>query len=348
MSASGDFEIHCLVSGRSSKVISKKKDGYVIHYLPIIRGIPDIIQSTLLFPLFLIIYGPLIIRKYKIDIIHGHTTLFGGIQSILLAKLVSLPVMLTLHGLDPYSWLLRQARIISIQTKAEYEMLGRKRLSPRILRHAPNCIEVGEAIAAQQTGSCPTVVFVGRLTLYKRPDLFIRAFALVANEVPDINALVFGDGEMMDNVVSLAKNLGVSDRIKFEGFVESPYSNLGPGDIFIACSHICNYLSTSVLEAMDRGLAIVATNVGGTSQAIHDMHNGVLVDPSPRSIANAILQLTSNRELRIELGKAARETLIQRFSQSRLDKWHENLYSAIVEEIHSKIDLEMSEFDWIL
>ena len=84
---------------------------------------------------------------------------------------------------------------------------------------------------------------------------------------------------------------------------------------------------------MAAGLPIVATRVGGTSEAVQDGVNGLLVPPAdPDSLANAICRLLADPALAVRLGNAARRSVIERFSMTRLATTTSLFYESLLQE----------------
>jgi len=91
-------------------------------------------------------------------------------------------------------------------------------------------------------------------------------------------------------------------------------------------------LSNVLLESMAAGAPVVATRVGGTPEAVQDGVNGLLVPPGqPLALANAIGELLGNPPLAARLGQAARQSINERFSTTRMVAATEELYRSLLE-----------------
>ena len=104
-------------------------------------------------------------------------------------------------------------------------------------------------------------------------------------------------------------------------------------------------LSNVVLESMAAGAAVVATRVGGTPEAIQDGQNGLLVPPGePEPMADAICALLADPERAHSLGKAARQSINERYSMERMVTATEHLYEALLDG-HARVSsLATGEF----
>jgi glycosyltransferase involved in cell wall biosynthesis len=110
-----------------------------------------------------------------------------------------------------------------------------------------------------------------------------------------------------------AAALKIQDRVKFWGYVTNPNDYVATMDIFVHASYH-EAFSLAVIEAAMLGKAIIATAVGGTPEIINKQC-GLLIKPrSSQAISQALDTLASNKQLRTELGEAARETALTSFN----------------------------------
>ena len=145
------------------------------------------------------------------------------------------------------------------------------------------------------------IISVGRLNPIKRFDLLIQACSKVC-----LPLLIAGQGQESENLLSLAKKIGVDLQL----LGQIPHSQLPnflqQGDIFVITS-LREGHPKSVIEAMACGLPCVCVDVPGIRNIIKNGVNGLLVDANPISIASGINKLISNPELRQQIGCSARD-----------------------------------------
>jgi len=130
------------------------------------------------------------------------------------------------------------------------------------------------------------IVFLGRVVEEKRIDVLIRALAEL-DPALDARLTILGGGDQLDRMKQLAARLGVTDRIRFAGFVddEEKLATLGRGTVF-AMPSIAELQSISTMEAMASALPIVAANAMALPHLVHDGENGYLFEPSnPEDLA---------------------------------------------------------------
>ena len=190
--------------------------------------------------------------------------------------------------------------------------------------HLPN-----KPQARTRLGLHPEAVWVGtvaRLDAVKRLDLFLRALA----ELPDVHAVIVGDGPERAGLSALAGQLGVAERVVFAGHQTDVRTWLAAMDLFVLPSD-WEGMSNALLEAMAAGLTVVATAVGGTPEVVVDRVTGLLVPPrDPQTLADAILRLLRDPDLRKQMGKAGRERVVEHFSVERMVERTEALYEQLL------------------
>jgi glycosyltransferase involved in cell wall biosynthesis len=125
---------------------------------------------------------------------------------------------------------------------------------------------------------------------------------------------------------AMAVRLGLSENIVFPGEWPGSRQPYAAADIGVLASHTEGF-SNSLIEGMAMGLPMIATRVGGNTDAIDDGDNGFLVAPSaPDELATAILTLAEMPDLRQRLGLAAREKALREFSLDSCIHRYERLW----------------------
>lgn len=145
----------------------------------------------------------------------------------------------------------------------------------------------------------------------------LRAARRVVDAAPDKSFVLAGDGPNRHAVQQLCASLGLSDHVYFIGHCAAVPS-------LLAASTVCVLTSRSegspnaVLEYMASGRPVVATNVGGVSEAVVDGVTGFLAQSGDdQEIAAAILRCLSDVALRERMGAAARSRVLEKFSLAR-------------------------------
>lgn len=169
------------------------------------------------------------------------------------------------------------------------------------------------------------IITVARLVPHKGVDITLHALAGLAADHPELRYAVVGQGQHLAALESLARGLGVSDRVRFltdvsDGDLPAVY-NLA--DLYVGVSRQAGLdvegFGISLLEASACGLPIVAGRSGGIPDAVRDGETGLLVDPEdPRAVAAAIDRLLRDTGLARRLGAQGRTTVEDRFTWDRV------------------------------
>jgi glycosyltransferase involved in cell wall biosynthesis len=169
---------------------------------------------------------------------------------------------------------------------------------------------------------------VGRIAEPKGHSYLIDAAAIIMKSIPNIRFVIIGDGPLQEKIESQIRDAKLMNQFKLLG-KRSDVQLLLPGlDVFVLPS-IREGFPISLLEAMSCGIPVIASNVGGTSEAIKD-DNGILVPPAdPQVLAEKIQQLILDPKLAISLGKKARQYVVNNFNLDSIMQQYEELYEKI-------------------
>ena len=159
------------------------------------------------------------------------------------------------------------------------------------------------------------VLFVGRLVPRKGLHFLIEAARYVVNERKETMFVVVGDGPLKNHLISYSKKQGVSDNFVFLGDIhEVMLPRLyNCADVF-ALPSIQEGQGIALLEAQATSKPVVAFNVSGINEIVLDKETGLLVKPDSYELANAILNLLSNKSLREKMGRCGRKFVSKNFS----------------------------------
>ena len=159
------------------------------------------------------------------------------------------------------------------------------------------------------------VLFVGRLVPRKGLHFLIEAAKHVVKESKETMFVVVGDGPLKNHLISYSRKQSVSDNFVFLGDVhEVMLPRLyNCADVF-ALPSIQEGQGIALLEAQATAKPVVAFNVGGINEIVLDKKTGLLVKPNSYELANAILNLLSNRSLREKMGRCGRIFVSENFS----------------------------------
>jgi glycosyltransferase involved in cell wall biosynthesis len=173
------------------------------------------------------------------------------------------------------------------------------------------------------------VGIVARLTPVKDHGTLLRAIAILRTRIPQLHAILVGDGPERERVVALSAELGVSDIVHLAG-EQPPVPNLhGLFDVSVLSS-TSEAFPNSILEAMAASRPVVATDVGGNADAVREGLTGLLVPAaSPEALADAIGRLYADPSLRTALGTAGRAAALSGYGASAVIAQVESLYQEL-------------------
>jgi glycosyltransferase involved in cell wall biosynthesis len=149
--------------------------------------------------------------------------------------------------------------------------------------------------------------------------MLLRTAQRVTRDVPEAVFVIAGDGILREETEGLAVEMGLRESCLFTGRCASVPDLLAASDICVLSSQAEGF-SNSILEYMAAGRVVVATNVGGASEAIVEGETGYLVNAGDdAAMAERLVELLKDPELRRAMGRNGRRVVEERFSlESRL------------------------------
>jgi glycosyltransferase involved in cell wall biosynthesis len=192
------------------------------------------------------------------------------------------------------------------------------------------------AVQARSAFGIPTDVLlvgsVGRFRLQKGFVDLLVAMRQVDEHVSGTRLLLVGDGDLQDDLEAKTLSLGLDKVVTFAGMRSDVPKILKALDVFVLPSW-WEGMPNAVLEAMAAGLPVVATAVGGTPEVVVDGVTGLLVPPhDPDSLAQAIVRLLGDPDLRRRMGQAGQDRVGQQFSVEKMVEQTQTLYEQLVIE----------------
>jgi glycosyltransferase involved in cell wall biosynthesis len=168
------------------------------------------------------------------------------------------------------------------------------------------------------TDESPLIGCVGVLLPDKGQDALIRALATVRAEFPSVKLLLVGDGPDKSRLQNLAAKLNVTDAVIFAGFVSAMESVYPALDLFAFPSRF-EGLGTSLLSAMSYAIPSVAFRACAFPEIIEHGRSGLLAElNNDESLANSLAAILRNPEIALQIGRAARQRIDQKFSAPKM------------------------------
>jgi glycosyltransferase involved in cell wall biosynthesis len=215
---------------------------------------------------------------------------------------------------------------VAANSQAAAARLRRERVPPRKVAVIPNGLDVEVFGVRQLPDRLRRVITVANLRTEKAHEVLLDAAALVLARYPDAEFWIVGGGARYDELTTLARQLGIESRTRFFGHRDDVPALLGESDIFVLPSR-SEACPSGLIEAMASGLPVVATAVGGNVELVRHGETGLLVPPDDAgAIASAIHGLIESPDRAAVLGRAARDSVVCRFSFDRMVAAFERLY----------------------
>ena len=155
----------------------------------------------------------------------------------------------------------------------------------------------------------PILMYLGRLSHKKRIDVLIRAFAIVAHEVPDAHLAIVGpdDEGLAPALRTLAEREHVAGRVVFTGMLqgEDKLSALAAADVWALPSMTENF-GNAVVEAMAAGVAVVISPQVNIAADVKASGAGIVAERTPETFAAEIISLLGDDTHRLEIAERGR------------------------------------------
>jgi glycosyltransferase involved in cell wall biosynthesis len=180
-----------------------------------------------------------------------------------------------------------------------------------------------------------TVLYAGRLAAEKRVDLLVRAVARARSSVPPITLAIVGKGRAEDGLRSLARSLGIADRVTFVGFVASDATL---AEIYKASDIFCimspaESQSLAAMQGMACRLPVIGVRAWGLAEYLARA-GGIVVEPNDiGAVAWQLEELFQKPDLRDSVAEQG-NVFVQRFATSHIAREWEQIYGDVVRGYH--------------
>lgn len=173
-------------------------------------------------------------------------------------------------------------------------------------------LEVRRSLGVSETS--PLLVGAFRMTHEKAPLRFLEVVERVRTVLPELSVVVCGDGKLADAFSAAIERKGLQRNVQYLGVRKDIGSIIGASDLLLLTSEM-EGTSNVLLEAQAMGVPVVATNVGGSAEAVYDGVSGLLRAPEDlEGLVSACLVLLENPWQRKLFGRAGRTFVKHRFS----------------------------------
>jgi len=165
----------------------------------------------------------------------------------------------------------------------------------------------------------------------KGHNLLIKAFALLAGEYDDVYLLFAGDGNEREEIKYFIDYYKLQERIHMLGIVKDVRSVLAISNVSVLASTAVETFSMAMLESMAMKVPVIASDIGGLSEAIENGVTGYLVPPGDvYKLKEVMKYMLENPEQTREMGNASRNKVVNEFSEKRMIEDTEKLLATII------------------
>jgi glycosyltransferase involved in cell wall biosynthesis len=224
--------------------------------------------------------------------------------------------------------------VTSAHMKALLETYG---VAPSSIRVVPNFLRRPLAMVQREGVRSPAVIgSMGRLMSDKGFDVLLRALSELKAQGIDFQARIGGDGVDMAALRRQASDLNIDDVVEFPGWIanEQKAEFLATLDIFV-CPSRYEPFGIVMLEAMEAGLPLVASETTGSAEIIEDGHTGIRVPNEDHlAMAAALKRLIDDPQEARRMAMAAAGQLKDRFHISSAGK----LLAAEIAELEAHFE----------
>lgn len=294
------------------------------------------------------------LRDRKIAIMHS-IGFYGGLYGRLAAKLAHVPIIITSERQTMswtrashsqiYFWADRfLARwtdrvIVNANAVARYVTQQKGIVANKVhviyngvnLERFDNPLEAAVVKRQLDIRDDKSVVgMIARLDPMKDHRNFLQAASFVLQQLPRTVFLIVGEGMLRHELEKFASELNIGSEVIFTGARRDVRDLLSIMDVFVLSSQQGEGCSNAILEAMTMAKPVVATDVGGNAEIVLNASTGCVVPPkNPARLAQAVLKILEDADLRKYFGEMGRKRVEERFSVGRMVSETEKVYEEL-------------------
>jgi len=296
------------------------------------------------------LFSFLILRKYlkeeNIDIIHAHTRV-TQVLGTMLSKKLKIPLITTCHGFFKPKFHRKKIpcwgnRVVAISKGVKDHLINDFNIKENNISLVHSGINVDNAkeCSSQQKEEIKSkfniskdnyvVGTISRFSDVKGLDYLLKAAQIILKDKDNFVFLLIGAGKEEEKLKEISKELGIQDKVRFITSFQDSKKFFSVMDVFVMPS-IQEGLGLAILEAQLHKVPVVASNVGGIPEIVRHNSTGILIEPKDQhSLAQAILQLKNDNNLRSSIIEKAYQMVISDFSLKQMAERIENIYKELV------------------
>jgi len=283
-------------------------------------------------------------KENGLDLIHAHYAIPHSTAALLNREMTGTPYAVTLHGSDvtilgrdPSYRLANSHSVNSADAVTAVSKFMEKEARERIgidvpITVIPNFVDTDRYSPAtvQRCFGGFVITHISNFRPVKRIQDLVQAMRIVADEDPTALLVLIGDGPERPRIESLVEELDLRPNVVLTGFRDDVERLLKGSDV-LALSSETESAPLTILEGMSCGIPVIATNVGGIPELVEDGVSGYLVPfKSPEAIADRILRINSDPDLKSRLGETARRIVLERYGVEKVLSQYIEVYEGML------------------
>lgn len=324
--AARGHDVTVLTAHMDGLPLDEKQDGFRLVRIPSKRteAFTASFETMLSFDLAGLWAGLALVRRFRPDIIHTHFAVPAGALAYVLSLLTGIPYILTAHLGDVpggvpektarwFRWLKpftkpiwkRARQVVAVSEFTRQLALMHYPVDIRVIPNGADCSHL--TMTDIQANAVPRIAFAGRFVSQKNPLAIIR----VLSTLKDLNwtCSMLGDGLMLEEVKAEIEKSGMNERFHLTGWVTPAdvVDEFSKSDILFMPS-LSEGLPVVGVDALMKGLAIVASKIGGFLDLVEPERNGYLVEVSDEAgFSSALRKLISDPGRLVQFRRASLE-----------------------------------------
>jgi len=284
----------------------------------------------------------LVRRRLTLDFIHAHQPHLQSVASLLAARIIGIPGVVTFHVRVPDDRVLvrEYASVLAFLASrlAHESVFVSKRIRADFgiedSRVIPNGVEIPDLRSGPPTvpgnGGRFQIVFAGRVTQTKGVFVLLEALGKSKRDLDDVTLRTFGPIEDRISYERAKQTFGVESLVEDHGHDDRWHRTLQEGQVFVLPSYY-EGLPLALLEAMAHRLAVIATPVGAISDVIDEGRTGCLVPVGDSDkLATAITWMSRHQSDALAMGHEGRKVVESRYSSAAMAEAYLNLYRELI------------------
>ena len=307
--------------------------------------------------------------KERYDLVHVHSVPDFEVFAAVVPKLTGSKIILDIHDLVPEFYLSKfkgTERSLTFRLLTTVERISarfsdhviaanhiwEKRLQERSVKES-KCTtilnfpdtEIFQARGRTRTDNRFVILYPGTLNYHQGIDIAIRALALIRDQVPQAEFHIYGSGEQLNPLKALVEELGLEKRVFLMGTkplheISSVIENADLGVVPKRSNSFGNEaFSTKILEFMSLGVPVVVPDTAIDSYYFNNSVVKFFHANDEKSLADAILLMIKNPELRQKFSRDAAEFVLK-YSWDMNKDTYLNLVDSLVQSSNGRVTVE--------